>query len=144
MTDHKGHRGKKSTRAGGQKLAGTSGRTAGRAGEAGGSLTYLRILEEVADSGISRTELGKVVGAAERTVQTWVAGTSKPTGVRAQRLLDVQLIVRLLGETYTREGIKIWLNSRNRNLDLRRPIDLLEDGQIDAVLQEVTRIAGGM
>ncbi|MBB1052531.1 MULTISPECIES: antitoxin Xre/MbcA/ParS toxin-binding domain-containing protein [unclassified Dietzia] len=98
----------------------------------------------MADSGISRTELGKVVGAAERTVQTWVAGTSKPTGVRAQRLLDVQLIVRLLGETYTREGIKIWLNSRNRNLDLRRPIDLLEDGQIDAVLQEVTRIAGGM
>lgn len=107
-------------------------------------LTYLRILEEVTDSGITRTELSKAVGAAERTVQTWYAGTSKPTGLRAQRLLDVQLIVRLLSDTYTREGIRIWLNSRNRNLELQRPIHLLEDGNIDAVLQEANRISGGM
>lgn len=109
-----------------------------------GSMTYLRILEEVADSGITRTELSKAVGAAERTVQTWVAGTSKPTGVRAQRLLDVQLIVRLLSDTYTREGIRIWLNSRNRNLELQRPIDLLEAGDIDTVLEEASRLSGGM
>lgn len=107
-------------------------------------LTYLRILEEVTGSGITRTELSKAVGAAERTVQTWVAGTSKPTGRRAQRLLDVQLIVRLLSDTYTREGIRIWLNSRNRNLQLRRPIDLLEEGDIDGVLEEAGRISGGM
>lgn len=108
------------------------------------TLTYLRILEEVSESGFTRTELSKAVGAAERTVQTWAAGTSKPTGVRARRLLDVQLIVRLLSDTYTREGIRIWLNARNRNLDLRRPMDLLEDGNIDAVLEEANRIAGGM
>jgi uncharacterized protein (DUF2384 family) len=109
-----------------------------------GTMTYLRILEEVADSGITRTELSKAVGAAERTVQTWAAGTSKPTGLRAQRLLDVQMIVRLLSDTYTREGIRIWLNSRNRNLSMRRPIDLLEEGNIDAVLEEADRISGGM
>jgi DNA-binding transcriptional regulator YiaG len=118
------------------------GREAHAASE--GSLTYLRILEEVTASGITRTELSKAVGAAERTVQTWAAGTSTPTGARAQRLLDVQLIVRLLSDTYTREGIRIWLNSRNRNLELRRPIDLLEEGNIDTVLEEATRIAGGM
>ena len=109
-----------------------------------GSVTYLRILEEVAESGITRSELSRAVGAAERTVQTWVAGTSKPSGVRAQRLLDVQMIVRLLRDTYTPEGIRIWLNSRNRNLDLRRPLDLLsEPDGIDAVLQEANRLAGG-
>lgn len=108
------------------------------------TLTYLRIVEEVTSSGITRSELGKAVGAAERTVQTWAAGTSAPTGVRAQRLLDVQLVIRLLSDTYTREGIRIWLNARNRNLDLRRPIDLLEDGEIDAVLEEASRISGGM
>lgn len=108
------------------------------------TLTYLRIVEEVTSSGITRSELGKAVGAAERTVQTWAAGTSAPTGVRAQRLLDVQLVIRLLSDTYTREGIRIWLNARNRNLDRRRPIDLLEDGEIDAVLEEASRISGGM
>lgn len=109
-----------------------------------GGTTYLRIMQEVATSGITRTELSRAVGAAERTVQTWAAGTSQPTGVRAQRLLDVQLIVRLLSDTYTREGIRIWLHSRNRNLDLKRPIDLLERGEIDAVLEEVNRISGGI
>ncbi len=110
----------------------------------GADVTYLRILEEVHNSGITRAELSKAVGAAERTVQTWYAGTSKPTGTRVQRLLDVQLIVRLLGDTYTQEGIRIWLNARNRNLHLRRPIDLLEEGHVDAVLEEADRISGGM
>jgi uncharacterized protein (DUF2384 family) len=114
------------------------------AAETGAAVTYLRILEEVNNSGITRTELSKAVGAAERTVQTWYAGTSKPTGTRAQRLLDVQLIVRLLSDTYTQEGIRIWLNARNRNLHLQRPIDLLEQGDIDAVLEEADRISGGM
>lgn len=125
-------------------VSSTSGGTkTARAGE--GSTTYLRILEEVTESGLTRTELSKAVGAAERTVQTWVAGTSKPTGVRAQRLLDVQMILRLLSDTYSPEGIRIWLNSRNRNLDLQRPIDLLTDHDgIDAVLQEANRISGGL
>ncbi len=116
----------------------------GRTTDTSVTTTYLRILEEVAESGITRTELSKAVGAAERTVQTWAAGTSKPTGARAQRLLDVQLIVRLLSDTYTREGIRIWLNSRNRNLGLERPINLLARGEIDAVLEEASRISGGM
>lgn len=113
-------------------------------GENADTVTYLRILDEVSASGITRVELSKAVGAAERTVQSWVAGTSKPTGRRAQRLLDVQLIVRLLNDTYTKEGIRIWLNARNRNLGLRRPIDLLEEGDIDSVLEEASRVAGAM
>lgn len=122
------------------RRAGNSGRTGKN--EASGSLTYLRIVEEVTESGITRAELSKAVGAAERTVQTWVAGTSMPTGIRAQRLLDVQLVVRMLADVYTQEGVRIWLNSRNRNLGLERPIDLLAEGQIDIVLEEAASIAG--
>jgi uncharacterized protein (DUF2384 family) len=116
----------------------------GSSGTDDNNLTYLRIVDEVTSSGITRAELGKAVGAAERTVQTWAAGTSTPTGARAKRLLDVQLIIHLLSDTYSREGIRIWLNARNRNLELHRPIDLLEEGDIDAVLEEASRISGGM
>ena len=114
------------------------------ASERKSSLTYLRILEELAGSGITRLELSKAVGTAERTVQAWAAGTSTPTGTRAQRLLDVQLIVRLLSDAYSNEGVRIWLNSRNENLGLRRPLDLLEAGEIDLVLNEAASISGGM
>jgi uncharacterized protein (DUF2384 family) len=108
------------------------------------SLSYLRVLEQVTSSGITQAELGKAVGAAVRTVQTWAAGDNHPKGIKAQRLLDVQTIVSLLHDAYTDEGIKIWLHSRNRNLDMSRPIDLLTEGRIDEVLEEAESVAGGM
>lgn len=106
-------------------------------------VTYLRALAQVADAGITQTELGKVVGAAPRTIQNWATGAVKPSGTKAQRLLDVQMIVALLQDVYTDEGIQIWLNSRNRNLEMHRPIELLTAGHIDQVLDEASTVAGG-
>lgn len=107
-------------------------------------LTYLRIVEDVTDSGITQAELGKAVGASLRTIQNWASGSTVPAGVKAQRLLDVQYIVRALRTSYTDEGVRIWLNARNRNLDRRRPIDLLTEGEFDAVLEEAERVARAM
>jgi hypothetical protein len=59
-------------------------------------------------------------------------------------LLDIHTIVELLSDSYTNEGIDIWLHSRNRNLEMRRPIDLLIEGQVDEVLDEAKWVTGGM
>ena len=109
-----------------------------------GSLTYLRVVRKVADAGLSQVEIAKAVGASLRTVQGWAAGTSTPKGIKAQRLLDLKYLVEELSDRYTEEGIQIWLHARNRNLDGRRPIELLAEGQTDAVVAEVDRITGGM
>ncbi|HST47938.1 antitoxin Xre/MbcA/ParS toxin-binding domain-containing protein [Jatrophihabitans sp.] len=103
--------------------------------------TYPRIVEEVTDSGVTQAELGQAVGASLRTVQNWASGATAPAGVRAQRLLDIQYIVRELRVTYTDEGVRIWLHSRNRNLGRRRPIDLLTAGDVETVLEEAEHIA---
>lgn len=112
--------------------------------EAAGSETYLRIVEEVTAAGFTQAELGKAVGASQRTVQNWAGGHTAPTGVKMRRLLDLQYIVTELRTAYTDEGIRIWLNSRNRNLDRQRPIDLLTSGELDRVLREAERVGGGM
>src|SRR5690348_6724172 len=104
-------------------------------------LTFLRIVEEVTESGITQAELGKAVGASTRTVQNWATGTTVPAGVKARRLLDLQYIVRELRTAYTDEGVRIWLNARNRNLARRRPIELLIEGHFDEVLEEAERIS---
>jgi transcriptional regulator with XRE-family HTH domain len=109
-----------------------------------GGTTYLRIVEEVSEAGITQVELARAVGASTRTVQNWAAGRTVPTGVKAQRLLDLQYIVRELRTAYTDEGIRIWLNARNRNLGRQRPIDLLTSGEFDRVLAEAERVAGAM
>ena len=115
-----------------------------RKGNAGGSVTYIRVVDEVTRSGITQAELAKAVGAGPRTVQNWASGHNTPRGKTAERLLDIRTIVELLSDSYTDEGIDIWLHSRNRNLDMRRPIDMLTEGQVDRVLEEAKWVAGGM
>lgn len=120
-----------------------SGRTTRRAPSAG-SVTYVRVVDEVTRSGITQAELAKAVGAGARTVQNWASGNNAPRGKAAERLLDVRTIVDLLSDSYTDEGIDIWLHSRNRNLEMRRPIDLLIEGHVNQVLDEAKWVAGGM
>ena len=108
------------------------------------SVTYMRVVNEVTRAGITQAELAKAVGSGARAVQNWASGQNTPRGGAVKRLLDVRTVVELLSDSYTDEGIDIWLHSRNRNLDMRRPIDLITEGQIDRVLEEAKWVAGGM
>ncbi len=111
--------------------------------DATSSVTYMRIVEDVTNSGITQAELAKAVGATVRTVQNWTSGTARPRGKSVERLLDVSQIVKTLSEVYRDEGIQIWLRSRNRNLGGRRPIELLASGALDEVLAEVDNVVRG-
>lgn len=48
----------------------------------------------------------------------------------------------ILANTYTFEGRQIWLASRNRNLDMQAPSDLIKAGEHDRVFAEARRAAG--
>lgn len=113
-------------------------------GENTSSVTYMRVVEEVTKVGVTQAELAKAVGAGPRAVQNWASGQNVPRGDTVKRLLDVRTIIELLSDSYTNQGIDIWLHARNRNLDMRRPIDLIVEGQIDAVIDEAKWVAGGM
>ncbi len=107
------------------------------------NVSYMRIVDDVTGSVITQTELAAAVGTSPRTVQNWTRGVA-PRGKTALRLLDVQHLVGELRDVYNDEAIQIWLRSRNRNLDGRRPIDLLSEDRIDDVLAEVQNIVRGM
>jgi ribosome-binding protein aMBF1 (putative translation factor) len=67
-------------------------------------------VDDVTRSGIAQAELAKAVGAGARTVQNWASGQNAPRGKVAERLLDIRTIVELLSDSYTDEGIDIWLH----------------------------------
>lgn len=108
------------------------------------SVTYMRVVEEVTKAGFTQAELAKAVGTGPRAVQNWASGQNAPRGEAVKRLLDVRTVVELLSDSYTDEGIDIWLHARNRNLDMHRPIDLIVEGQIEKVIDEAKWVAGGM
>ena len=92
---------------------------------------------------LTLAEIGEIVGAGERAIQKWAAGTARPEGAKRDRLLELQYVIEELSDVYKPEGVDIWLHSRQRALDGRRPLDVLKDGEFQTVLQLVQRLAGG-
>jgi hypothetical protein len=62
-----------------------------------------------------------------------------PDMTEIELLWEVQLILK---DTYTFPGVRIWLQSRNRNLDMHCPEDLIKSGHHELVLAEARRVAG--
>lgn len=104
---------------------------------------YVRIVDELRDSGLSTSDVARVVGVAERQVRNWTSGGNTPSGRNRDRLLELHYVANQLRDVYSREGAEIWLHGRKRSLNGRRPIDLLAEGSYDEVLNAVERLQAG-
>jgi DNA-binding transcriptional regulator YiaG len=104
---------------------------------------YARIVEEIRDAALTSAEIAEVTGVDERQVYNWAAGTSRPKGLKRDRLLEVHYILQALRDVYTQEGSEIWIHARNRSLSGQRPIDLLIAGDFQPVLLAVERLRTG-
>lgn len=104
---------------------------------------FPRMISGLTGVGMTQARIAQIVGASLRTVSGWAAGTAAPSGKRVQLLLDLETVVDELRGTYNDQGIQLWLNARNRNLERRRPLDLLVEGRYDQVLAEAVRAGGG-
>ena len=92
---------------------------------------------------LSLVEIGQITGVGGRAVQNWARGSSRPEGASRDRLLELKYVIEQLSDVYTEEGIEIWLHGRQRALGGRRPLELLQRGEFEAVLTAVERLAGG-
>ena len=106
-------------------------------------LVYARIVEEVRDGGLSTADVARIIDVADRQIRNWMAGTNSPSGRNRDRLLELQYLIGLLREVYTREGAEIWLHGRKRSLGGRRPVDLLAEGESQPVLDAIERLQAG-
>jgi len=107
-------------------------------------VTYPRVVDSLRANGLQLAEIGRITGVQLRQVQHWLAGTSRPSNQTQSRLLDLHYIIDQLGEVYRPEGIEIWLHGRNRALGGQRPIDLLEAGDFESVVQLVEQLTHGV
>jgi uncharacterized protein (DUF2384 family) len=104
---------------------------------------YSAVVDHIRDAALTTTEIAQVTGVKDRQVQHWASGTHRPQGQTRDRLLEVGYIVEQLSDVYTSEGVDIWLHARNRDIDGRRPIDLLRAGDFETVLHAVERLRTG-
>lgn len=108
------------------RASANAAKTLDRVVEAGDVVRRLR------DYGLTQSAIAKATGATVRSVRNWEA-TSAIRPRNDERLRELREIVLILKETLTEKGVGQWMRARNRTLKARRPIELLERGQFEAV-----------
>jgi uncharacterized protein (DUF2384 family) len=76
--------------------------------------------------------IARVTGANVRTAERWRAGQSPQARFRS-RIGELQAILDLLGRGMTDAAKRDWLEAPSGGLAWRRPIDVLAEGDFDAV-----------
>jgi hypothetical protein len=102
------------------------------------------LLEEAREvhdfAGLSDRLIADATGAKPSTVRGWLAGRSEPTGVRAQRLIELAEMVRRLGRVLRTESIALWLQRPVLALDDAKPIELIARGEYRRVAKLISEI----
>lgn len=90
--------------------------------------------------GIKGVDVANITRVSKATVTRWSAGTHSPQPKTQLVLSDLRYVVDKLSEFYAPDEVRVWLNSRNELLDGHRAIDLIHDGQTEAVLEAIERL----
>lgn len=82
--------------------------------------------------GLTQQDIATATDVSPKSVTAWKSGKGIRTGAY-DRLTEVRDIVRELQDSLTPRGVGQWFRARNRVLDGRRPIDALNEGDVEAV-----------
>ncbi len=90
--------------------------------------------------GLKSVDVANITGVSKATVSRWSAGKNRPHPSTQLVLSDLRYVVDRLAEFYGKDEIRQWLNARNELLEGRRAIDLVHDGETEAVLEVIERL----
>lgn len=100
------------------------------------------IVAALRDFGFTQHDVAAAVGVSARSVRNW--SHEMPLRRRnEERLHALRQIVLLLSDSLSPRGVGQWFRAHNRILDGRRPLDVLEEGDFEAVRAAAAAFADG-
>jgi transcriptional regulator with XRE-family HTH domain len=106
------------------------------------SSVIVRKLDSLRKAGaMNITDVANVLGTTPATVSRWNSGKASPKRSKELLLVELEYIVDRLQEFYTPEEARLWLFSRHRLLNDRKPADLIQEGDIDSVLAVIEQLS---
>ena len=102
------------------------------------------VLENIKTSGGLRgADVANIAAVSPATVSRWTSGKALPHPKTQLVISDLRYVIDRLAEFYTPGETRMWLYSRHRLLDGKRPIDLIQTGQAEAVLGVIESLDQG-
>lgn len=96
-----------------------------------------RLLQELERSlsGVRQTDIAELLAVDPRTIRRWAAESGEPD----HRLQLVARLAAVLKHAWTPKGMLAWFHRPRRDLDGKRPIDLLDDPGSERILLSAAR-----
>lgn len=91
-------------------------------------------------AGLSDRMIAIATGAKPSTVRGWLAGRSEPTGIRAERLIELSEMTGRLAHVVRHDAIAVWLNRPILALDDEKPIELIARGEYRRVAKLIAEL----
>lgn len=101
----------------------------------------LESIQKSAD--INGREIAQLVNTREETISRWRAGKSEPQPKTRDSLLQLGWLVSQLAELYEPKEAHLWLFSPHKLLNGERPVDLIQRGDSERVLQIIAQLKDG-
>jgi putative toxin-antitoxin system antitoxin component (TIGR02293 family) len=105
----------------------------------GGALDEL-IDTYVVDAG----DLALITDTTKRSVSRWTAAKALPRRDAEDRLLELKAVVDQLRSVLRDDSARLWLRSPNPDLDWRKPLELIAEGEYRRVIAAVLAMAEGV
>ena len=103
------------------------------------------VLDEMIDTRvIDAGDLAQITGATPRSVSRWTTAKAMPRRDAEDRLLELKAVVDQLRNVIRDESARLWLRSPNPDLDWRKPLELIADGEYRRVIGAVLAMAEGV
>lgn len=93
-------------------------------------------------AGLSDADIARATGAGQSTARAWLSGIRTPTGVRAERLIELAALVERLEGLMDPDYISIWLRKPVPALDDEKPLDLIARGEYRRVARLISGLEG--
>jgi uncharacterized protein (DUF2384 family) len=93
--------------------------------------------------GLRGADVANIASVSPATVSRWTSGKALPHPKTQLVISDLRYVIDRLAEFYTPEETRLWLYSRHRLLDGKRPIDLIQTGQAEDVLGVIESLDQG-
>jgi uncharacterized protein (DUF2384 family) len=101
-------------------------------------------LESIVRAGIPADQLARLTGRSERTARRWLSGETAPRGEARRLLAEISEVVDEFARTFPGGEVTEWIDRRDPELDYRKPIELISEGDAREVIGLLVAIGEGV
>src|SRR2546421_614528 len=92
---------------------------------------------------LTARDVAQLLGTSPETISRWRGGKTDPQPRMRDSLLQLEWLVGELAELYNPQEAHLWLFSKHKLLNGERPVDLIERGETERVLQLIAQLKDG-